>query len=159
MKKEELKSLMDQALEKAKILLLRDGHLVPVAFMHCENNIDVIGLSFKDRADKNRQLSFLKKLVKKKNADAIFIVTESWVITSDTEDLTIEPSKHPMRKECIFIYGECEEGDITIMQIFDKKNEEFVFGERVEHIGAISLKFDFGIKDKKKQNKDLSYLS
>lgn len=159
MKKEELKDLMEQTLEKAKMLLLRDGKLMPVAFMHYENNIDVIGLSFRDNDEKNRQLSHLKKLAKKNKADAIFVVTESWYVTTDKKDLAIIPSKHPMRKECIFIYGECEEGSITIMQIFDKKNEEFNFGEKIEMGEAISLKFDFGIKNKKKQNKYLRNLS
>lgn len=149
---------MEDTLEKSKTLLVRDGKLIPVAFIHHENIIDVIGLSFRDIYEKNMQLLFLKRLTKKKHADAIFIVTESWFVTTDKKDLTIEPAKHPMRKECIFIYGECEEGNITLVQIFDHKDGEIVFGEKIDTSEPISLKFDFGIK-KKKQDKDLRNLS
>src|SRR3972149_6258886 len=151
MKKEELKDIMEETLKTAKSLLIKDSKLIPVAFVRSEDNVDVIGLSFKDN-EENMQLFLLKKLVKMKNANAIFIVTESWYVTSDKKDLKIEPSKHPMRKECIFIYGECEEGNITLMQVFNRKdNDEIVFGEKLDHIDCVSLKFDFGIKENKKQ--------
>lgn len=104
MKKEELIGFMEDTLEKAKELLLRDGKLVPVAFMYFENNIEVIGLLFRDNHEKNLQLSFLKKLVKEKKADAILILTEAWYVISDKKCILTEPSKHPMRRECIFIY-------------------------------------------------------
>ena len=158
-KKEELKSLMEDSLEYAKKLLLRDGKLLPVAFIIYGDNIDIIGLSFRDNEEKDQELVILRKLVRKKNAYAVYVIVESWYVTSNKIDLTIEPSKHPMRKECLFIIGECGEGDVTILKMFDRKNGEIIFGEKTD-IGKInSLKFDFGIKDMNKQNKDLRDLS
>lgn len=157
MKKEELKDLLEGTLEKAKELLLRDRRLVPVAFVHFEKIIDVISLSFRDNNEKSCQLSLLKKFIKEKHADAILIVAESWYVTTDIKNLRIEPSKHSMRKECIIIYGECEEGSISLMQIFDNKDGEIIFGEKIDRKN-ISMKFDFGI-NKNKQNTDLRNLN
>lgn len=159
MKKEELKNLMENSLEYAKNLLLRDGSLLPVAFIVYGDNIDIIGLTFRDNEEKDQELIFLRKLVREKNANAVYVIVESWYVTSNKIDLTIEPSKHPMRKECIFIIGECKEGDITMMQIFDRKNGEIIFGEKTDIDKISSLKFDFGIKEINIQNMDLRDLN
>lgn len=156
MKKDELKDLMEDTLEKSKELLLRDGYVRPVAFIYYENEVDIIGLSFKSEEDKAKQIFALGKLAKMKKADAIYIVAESWYVTSDKKDLSIIPSKHPMRKECIFISGECEEGDVTITQKFERKEikneekEEIIFGEN-DDIDTIGFsRFNFGIKKMKR---------
>lgn len=66
-----------------------------------------------------------------------------------------------MRKECIFIVGECEEGDITIMQSFGRKrgegNKEIIIFEDMHDIDTISSNFNFGIKKRKKNNLDLNF--
>jgi hypothetical protein len=149
MKKEELKELMKSMLKTAKFLLLRDGKLVPAAFIHFGNNIDVIGLSFGDNYEKDQQLFVLKKLVKDKNADAAFIVSEAWMVSTDKADFTIKPSTHPMKKECIHLYGECKEGNMSIMQIFEHINGEIIFQEKIDMKDVVSPKFNFGIEDKK----------
>lgn len=165
MKKERLKALMEDSLDHAKEILLKEGRLVPVAFLHYGNNVDIIGLLFEDSTERNMQFSLLRKSAKEKNAEAIFTIIESWYVTVDKKDmadkkhLQVERSKHPMRKECIFIYGECEEGGTTMVQIFDREGEKIVFGEKVDLKETVSLKFDFGIKNKNKQDKNLRDLS
>lgn len=153
MKKEELKYSMEDTLETAKEMLLKDGKLVPMAFMQHEDNIDIIALSFRDSYEKNRQLSLLRDIVRKKNAGAVFLLTESWYVTTDSHHLTMEPSKDPKRKECIMIIGECEDANLSIIQLFDRDNGKIVFGEKVDIGETISPKFHFGIKDGKKKNK------
>jgi hypothetical protein len=81
----------------------------------------------------------------------MFIVIESWYVTSVKKDFSIIPSKDPMRKECIFVVGECKEGEVTIMQKFERnerkngEKDEFIFGEK-EYIDIGFSKFSFGIK-------------
>lgn len=154
MKKDELKDLMECTLEQSKELLLRDGYVRPVAFIYYGNDVDVVGLSFENQEDKVKQMYALGKLAKMKKAGAICIVAESWYVTSDKKYLDVIPSEHPMRKECIIITGECQEGDITIMQRFERKEiknenkEEIIFGEK-DDVGAINFsKFNFGIRKK-----------
>lgn len=150
MKKEELKELMEYNLICAKRLLLRDGKLMPVAFMHNEKQIGIVPLSFKDANEKDMQVAILRKLVKEKNADAIFMITESWHVSINKgEDLNIIPSEHPMRKECIFLIGECKDGRIAMMQIFERENDKISFGEKIDMSEISDTRFDFGIKDKK----------
>lgn len=154
MKKDELRNEMETHLESAKSLLLTDGYLVPVAFVYCGNIAYIIQLSFKDQEDKEKQIALLRAVVEEKNADAVFTITESWYVMAD-KDLNIAPSEHPMRKECIFLIGECEEGDITLIQIFERKNiddhEKIVFGEKKDiGISHFFGKLGFGIKDKRK---------
>lgn len=155
MKKEDLKNLMEDTLETSKKLLLRDGYISPVAFMHHEDTMDIIGLTFKDEKEKEKQIYILGKLAKMKKADAIYILVESWYVTSDKKDFGVQPSKHSMRKECIFIYGECEEGKVTIMQKFERKEikggekeekEEIIFGEKDDIYDIGFSRFNFGIK-------------
>lgn len=157
MKKDELKDLMEYALKKSKELLLRDGYVRPVAFMHYGNNVDIIGLTFKNQEYKEKEIYILGKLARMKKADAIYVVSESWYVISDKKDLSIIPSKHPMRKECILISGECQEGNITVTQKFERKKikngekEEIIFEEKdVIDIGL--SRFSFGIFDKKEMN-------
>jgi hypothetical protein len=156
MKKEELRMATDDILETAKRLLVKDGGLVPMAFIVCGNNVDIKPLSFRDNDEKHRQLSLLRDYVKKKNVDAIVVLAESWYVTSDSSDIILEPSKDPTRKECILMTGEDENGNFSIVQIFDreggKENGKVIFGERVDVDETISLQFNFGIKDRKKQN-------
>lgn len=139
MKKEELKDMMEDILETAKIALEKDGKLRPMAFLEIGDNFGILPLSFGNKDEKNRQLSALRIIVRKENADAVFIVTESWYVTTEKERLTIEPSKDPKRKECIMILGECEEGNIATVQLFDredgKENGKIVFGKKVGHGG------------------------
>lgn len=149
MKKEELKELMEDSLEKAKNLLLRDGKLVPVAFIYHGNNVDIICLTFKNAFEKDIHIRMLKKMIKKKNADAIFMITESWHVASKEKNLNIIPSKHPLREECIFLVGECEHGRIAMMLPFGRKNKEIVFGKKFDMNGMAFTRFDFGLKDKK----------
>ncbi len=155
MKKDELIKLIDHSLEKAKELLLRDGCLIPVAFVCYKNNIDVIALSFTDEEEKGIQISGIGKIAKMKKADAVFIIVESWYVTSETKDLSIVPSKSPMKKECLFVIGESKEEDIAIIQKFERKkgnnNKEEIIFEKIEKIdtdiGDIGYsKFKFGIK-------------
>ncbi len=153
MKKEEFKLILENVLEDAKTLLLNAGKLMPVALMYYENDIHALGLSFKDQEQKDEQLSLLKKFVKLKNADAIFVIVESWYVTTDKEKLTVEPSKHPMRKECILVSGEYEGGNLIVMQIFGRKDENIVFEQKVYMEESISEKFDFGIKNRNKNSK------
>jgi hypothetical protein len=163
MKKEELKMVTDDILETAKTLLIEYGRLAPMAFMVCGNNVEIKPLSFRDNDEKNRQLSLLMNDVKKSNADAIFVLAESWYITSDSSNIRIAPSEDQTRKECILIVGEGENGHFDIMQIFDrdggKENGKIIFGERVDIGETISSKFNFGIKDRKRQNVGLRNLN
>ena len=150
MKKEELEGLMTSNLEYAKRLLVRDGKVIPVAFMVYGNDIDIIGLSFRDEDEKVIQIKMLRELVKEKNADAVFIITESWhVCTNNAEDLFIKPSDNPMRKECIFVTGECENTRISMILSFERENDKIIFGERIDTDGLETTRLNFGIKDKK----------
>ena len=163
MEKEKLKIVTDDILETAKELLVKDGRLVPMAFIVCGNNVDVEPLSFRDNDEKNRQLFLLRDDVKKKNADAIFVLAESWYITSDSMDIRVAPSEDPTRKECIMMTGESKNGNFSIMQMFDreggKENGKIIFGKRVDVDETISPKFNFGIKDRKKQDVGLRDLN
>jgi hypothetical protein len=163
MKKEELKDIMEDMLGTAKTMLEKDGKLRPIAFMKHNDNFDMIPLSFSDNDEKNRQLSALRILVKKENADAVFVITESWYVSTNNVPLAMEPSKDPTRKECIIMIGECGEGNITIIQLFDreggKENGKIIFGQKLDREDAISTKFNFGIKDRKRQDKRLRNLS
>lgn len=156
MKKEILKFMIEDILETAKELLVKEGRLRPVAFVSHDDEIEVKPLSFKDNEEKISQLSILKDFVKEKNADAVFILTESWYVETNQGHLTVSPSKDPRRKECIMIIGECEEGDISMVQIFGredgKENGKIVFGKKIDMEGTISSRFNFGIKDRNKKH-------
>lgn len=149
---------MEDILETAKVLLEKDGKLVPIAFIENSDNIGIILLSFSDNDEKSIQLSILRDVAKAKNADAVILVTESWYVTTTSPVITVEPCKDPKRKECIMIVGECEDGNITLVQLFDreggKENGKIVFREMIGMGGKVSLKFNFGIKDRKKHNKE-----
>lgn len=150
MKKEELKELMEYNLECARHLLLRDGKLIPVAFLRHGNEFNIIPMSFRDENEKDVQVAALRELVKKKNADVIFMIVESWYVTYENkEDLDIMPSEHPMRKECVFLVGECEDGRVAMTQIFERENDKIIFGEKIDMNESYSTRFDFGLKDKK----------
>lgn len=150
MKKEELEEEMKRALENAKELLLKSGRILPVAFIYSENGVGIIGFPFKNRIEKEIQVSNLIELVEIENANAIFFIIESWYVVSDKKDLDIEPSKHPMKKECILLFGECEDGNITMMQKFEREKDEIIFGEEIDIDSLGFSRFSFGISDKEK---------
>lgn len=161
MKKEELEHAMKGILEDAKSLLSRDGRLVPVAFICTGNEIGITPLNFKNREEKERQAMLLAEVVKLKNADALIMVAESWYVTSNDPNLKIEPSKHPMRKECICVMGECEEGNITIAQNFEREKDidgdRIIFGDindmNILDFSKFNFGINFGIKNRKKYDK------
>ncbi len=160
MKIEKFKLFVEAIFEQSKRLLVKDGYVVPVAFVKCGDNINIIELKFEDGASKDKQLRILKEIVKDKNADSIVIVVESWLVISKNLDIGVEPSKHPMREECILITGECEDGNVSAAQLFhrdrdNKDNDKIVFGEKIDLDKDLFSKFDFGIyKENKKYNKD-----
>lgn len=159
MKKEELEHIMEEILENAKSLLSKDGYLAPVAFLCIGNEIRVIPLSFKNREEKERQVVLLTNVARMENADALIMVAESWYVTSDKPSLEIEPSRHPMRKECVFVIGEYEEGNITISQKFereeDKEGDRIIFGD-IDNMNTFGIsKFNFGIKNRKKYDNSI----
>lgn len=82
-------------------------------------------------------------------ADAVFIIIESWYVTTDKIDESIIPSKNQNRKECIFVIGECKEGDIGISQHFGRKKGKIIFEDKIEMKGMKSTIFGFGIKDER----------
>jgi len=147
MKKEELKELMECNFEHAKRLLSRDGKLFPVALMFCGNEMGILPLSFKGDNEKDMAVATLRALAEKKNADAVCVIAESWCVTADT--ITVAPSKHPMRQECIVITGECENGKVTIIQTFKRENGKIVFGEKTYMDKPHINRFSFGIEDRK----------
>lgn len=150
MKKEMLKELMEHNLELARHLLLKDGKLLPVAFVICKNEMGIVPLSFRDANEKNMQAAIIRKLAKEKDADAVFMITESWYLgTNKVEDLGGSLSEHPMRKECVFLIGECENGRVTMVQIFERENDKIIFGEKIDIDDSAITRFNFGIKDKK----------
>ena len=146
MKQEAFKELLESMLEHAKTLLLKDGFVRPVAFIVSSGDIQLIPISFRTNEEKNLELESLRKLCKKKKAKAVFFVTESWYVTSDTPKLKIEPAKDPNRKECIVVTGECKEMKTTLMQIYDRKDEKIIFGEKIDMGEDVILKFNFGIR-------------
>lgn len=160
MKKDKLKDIMGHSLEQAKKLLLRDGYIAPVGFIYYGDKIDIIGLRLKNLEDKELQIYALGEMARVKKADAVLTIIESWYVVSDKKDLKIVPSKHPERKECIIAVGECEEGNVMMVQMFDRskrKNEEkdeFIFGEKIEDMNIGFSRFKFGI-EKKEKNSDL----
>lgn len=158
MKKDILKGIMMHNLEQAKKLLQRDGYVAPVGFIYYGNKVDIIGLSLKNQEDKEMQILTLGKMARKKKADAVITVIESWYVATDKKDLNIVPSTHPARKECIIAVGECEEGDILMTQLFErserkngeKEKDEFIFGEKLEDMDIGFSRFKFGIYKKDK---------
>jgi hypothetical protein len=155
MKKEILKLIMEDVLQTAKEILVKEGKVLPIALVIRDGNIDRIPLSFRDENEKISQISMLKDFVKNKNADIAIVVTESWYVETDSGHLTMSPSKDPRKKECIMIIGECEECGVALIQLFgkeeDKENGKIVFGKKIDDLGNFSSKFNFGIKDRKKK--------
>ena len=145
--RDKLRILMEENLEKAKTLLLRDGYVAPMGFIFIGKEIGVCPLRFKDEKEKAKQLFAFKKFAKIKNADAVFVIIESWYVTTDKIDKSIIPSKHPDRKECIFAIGEGKEGAITIIQTFGRKKKKIIFEDKMEMKGMESAIFNFGIKE------------
>ena len=143
----ELRILMEENLEKSKALLLRDGYIAPMGFIFIGKQIGICPLRFKDEKEKVRQLSAFKMFAKIKKADAVFVIIESWYVTTDKIEKSIIPSKHPDRKECIFVIGECKEGVITISQKFGRKKKKIIFEDKMEMKGMESIIFNFGIKE------------
>ena len=152
MKKDKLKDIMEHMLEQAKTLLLRDGYIAPVGFIHYGNKIDIIGLRLKNQEDKEMQILALGEMARVKKADAVITVIESWYVVSDKKDLNIVPSKHSARKECIIAVGECEEGSVMIIQKFERrvrkngKKDKFIFTEKEEDMNIGFSRFKFGIE-------------
>lgn len=124
MKKDELEHIMEGILDDAKSLISKDGYIAPVAFMCVGKVMHIVKLNFKDKEEKEKQISILTTMARIQKADALIMVVESWYVASDRPNLEIEPSKHPMRKECIFIVGECNEGKVTIAQKFEREKGE-----------------------------------
>lgn len=151
MNKDELIENMEHFIEKAKFLLERDGYLVPVAFLFSGDNIGVIGLNFKDQREKQMTMLALKKKADENDADAIIVVVESWYISSPGDKKIVKVKdlgSHPDRKECIFVFGECEYGIATLMQKFEKYKDEIIFKEKIDISSSYST-FDFGIRNRK----------
>lgn len=145
--RDELRIMMEENLEKAKTLLLRDGYVTPVGFVFTGKQIGVCPFRFRNEKEKVKQLSAFKMFAKINKADAVFVIIESWYVTTDKKDGNIVPSKDPNRKECVFVIGECKEGVITITQKFGRKKGKIIFEDKDEMIGMESAIFNFGIKD------------
>lgn len=145
--RDELRAAMEENLEKAKTLLLRDGYVAPIGFIFIGKQIGICPFRFRNEKEKARQLSTFKMFAKINKADAVFVIIESWYVISDKKDESIIPSKSPNRKECIFVIGECKEGVISISQKFGRKKGKIIFEEKEEMKGTESVIFSFGIKE------------
>lgn len=151
-------------LNTAKAILSSSGELIPTAFIYSKSGIDIIGLMYEDNEERHGHFSLMRKLIEEKEADSAFIISESWLVESNITNIDVCPSEHPMRKECIFAYGECEEGYVTIVQIFEREGDKIIFKEKVDTDNYksdkfVSKNFQFGIYKKEEQDINLSHLN
>ena len=158
MKKDELEHIMEDILGDAKSLLSRDGYVSPIAFMSVGKIMHIIKLNFRNKEEKEEQVLMLTTIARIQKADALIVVAESWYVTSNKPNLEIEPAKHPMKKECILLVGECEEERVTITQKFEREKgtdgDRIIFGER-DYVDTFDFHpMNLGIKRVKKHDKD-----
>ena len=153
MDKKEFDELGLFLLKSAKKNLESDGELAPMAFLHTrDNTLGIINGSmfFDSRANKDVISGILRDLIKEKDGDAIFLVTEAWVKKSNAKDkeniekiIAADSIEHlEGTEEAIMILCETELYNKTITVPFMKgRNDEIVYGEMVILDGKVEGRF------------------
>ncbi len=132
---EEHRKTFNEILEQVRSVFLKDGHLVPVAFIMKSIGREIIGItSLKNEEEKDVVAALLKSKVQE-GAEGIMFVAESWQLPPqycDTLNLYPSISINPKREEIIMASYSCRNEEmIAIGKILRKEidpwSEEFVF--------------------------------
>lgn len=114
----DMQSLIDLAYRGAKNIIERDPtgkvEATPMAFMMTQDSLGLYPMPWRDDADKDDYLRIFREVLKQKTEiQSYAIASEAWVVSlaADAEDLSVPPSQHPDRVECLNIVARERGGD------------------------------------------------
>jgi len=118
--------------ESAKKMLLKDGHVYPVAFLVKEDGVAGIALEF-DQDGKRTAYAKLCKFAQEQHALGVITINECWVGTN----MDVAPSEDENRKEGIFIMSLGRGFTDSLLIPFTRDGDDITFGTE-EDMNTIS---------------------
>lgn len=130
-----LRDFSKTILEKAKMNLEKDKHLVSMVFFIGKSQVHLLPTPFTTERDKLITEALISKVVKQLRPDAVIFLSDGWSVSvPNTSDLkNIRPSKHPERKECITLSIVTKaHKSMAWIQFYSRENDDIKFGELTE---------------------------
>jgi hypothetical protein len=124
MYEKEILETASKAIEVSKALMIRDGYLAPALIIYGSNGvITPMSIRMENDQDKNDLAELMLKIVSAGGADALLLLSDSYVVVTDSlRKLTVLPKDHPDKAEAIVAYLHIQE-DTKIRYVLYMKKE------------------------------------
>ncbi|MGB0743703.1 MAG: hypothetical protein ACPGSB_04175 [Opitutales bacterium] len=138
---ESLEHYVNHHLEASKIILKKDGYLLPVLHVLTKNNhIHQIGLIFEDRADKHIQLRNAAEYIRRIDAKYVILTGEAWGAVFDPSSNIMHAKDYPNRDEVVGSAGVSHSLNYFHMQCkFTRQNKDIIFQEPISGTHPINM--------------------
>ena len=97
--------------------IIKDKHLMPVAFISSPKGMVIMGMPWRNDADKIAMLDSLKSALLQLKADMVVVATEAWMVICPVDTEFVRAAEHPERKEVV----------IMLVQVKDVKGAWQIF--------------------------------
>lgn len=129
-------------LNMAKGVLAADGYHQQIAFLHSDEDVQLVQVASADRADNLANWQFVAKEVEKVGAHTVIVIGESWFAPHDPAHPNRPAAESPKRIEVLSVDGINEKGEEEKAMVpFTREGERIVFGE-TQHLPGHTFYLD-----------------
>lgn len=106
--------MVDTILAQAKQIVLSGEVHEWIVILFKGESMDILGPMATDQVDKRAILQGIAEKCAREGADGIIMVGEMWMapILVQSDGVALTPSKHPERREALYVHAETKSGDI-----------------------------------------------
>lgn len=124
--------LAEQAKERAKLLLQRDGKHCPMIICLTPKGQSIIPLTISSEEEKIKTLATVRNLMEKENVWAYITITEGWMVCGEKNrpiDLNIKPSQSPNSVKVLMISAVTRKRSKMWSIPVERNQDKIIFGK------------------------------
>jgi hypothetical protein len=126
-----VKGLMKELVPLAKEILVEAGRCDGTVMILAEGNLHVLDDTLRSRRDVDAMRRTTRAIIAKSRPQLAITVSETWLVKSETDNLTMPVSEHPARKEALVIVGRDPHDHLMCLIPFTRWDGRIIFDQEI----------------------------
>ena len=128
---ESVKTLMEEMVPLAKEILVEAGHCDATVMISADGDLYVLDDTLRSRRDVDAMRLKTRAIIAASSPQSAIMVSETWSVQSESDDLRMPVSEHPAREEALVIMGRDPHDHLMCLIPFSRWDGRIIFGQEV----------------------------
>jgi hypothetical protein len=126
-----VKTLMEEMVPLAKETLVEAGYCDATVMISSDGDLYVLDDTLRSRRDKEAMRRKTRAIIAASSPQSAIMVSETWLVKSETDNLTMPVSEHPAREDALVIVGRDPHHHLMCLIPFTRWDGRIIFEKEI----------------------------